>query len=350
MRRTAIVAALLLGVVGTLHAYTPSASGTGVTPVFQRWFNIQTSYLVNDQTTASLPNMAAGSDPLTAVARGFQAWEDVGPATIIANFAGLTQITNAASDGNNVVSFVDQSFSFNGALAVTLRFINPSTGQVGSADIIFNPNISWSTRDPGQGVFDVQQVGTHEAGHFFALDHSGLMNATMYATSGSQAQFERRLDPDDIAGLSDTYPRDSLTTDYGTITGRVTRLGANVFGGQVVAVELGSGRPVVSALTLRDGTYQIRGVPPGSYQLYVEPLDQPTSQGNVAGYWQSQTFTLFQSTIHGPLIEIEAGETGGRRRHRRAESGAGTEPAPDRSARARWRHPGDELADPDPPG
>ena len=47
------------------------------------------------------------------------------------------------------------------------------------------------------------------------------------------------------------------------------------------------GRPVVSALTLKNGSFEMVGVPPGSYYLYFEPIDGPFQQTHVSGYWQA---------------------------------------------------------------
>ena len=67
------------------------------------------------------------------------------------------------------------------------------------------------------------------------------------------------------------YGKSGWNAVYGSISGKVTSsLGQGVSMASVVALPM-TGQPV-SALTNPDGTYEIDGVPPGQYLLYVHPL------------------------------------------------------------------------------
>jgi len=302
--------ALTLFASGPAAAYTISAEGTGSEPVFTRWFIDSINYQINNQTSASLPNVAAGSDPLTAVARGFQAWNDVPTSRVQGNFQQLTSKSTNARDNVNLITFVDNTFAYNaGTLAVTLIWRFTSNGQIVEADMLFNPAVQWSTRDPGSNVFDVQQIAAHEGGHFFGLGHSAMNAATMFPYAADQVQLERVLDPDDIAAISELYPAESFATTCGTIEGQVTKNGAAVFGAQVVAVN-DQGRPVASAVSEKDGSYRISGLPEDSYQIYAEPIDGPMTQQNLGGYWTSTTFdTAFRTTLEASFINVLPGVT-----------------------------------------
>ena len=63
---------------------------------------------------------------------------------------------------------------------------------------------------------DVQNVVTHEAGHFFGLAHSSDPEATMLASAPTGEIKKRTLAADDIDGICNAYPPGSLpdTCDF----------------------------------------------------------------------------------------------------------------------------------------
>src|SRR5205085_2029458 len=81
----------------------------------------------------------------------------------------------------------------------------------------------------------------------------------------------RPLSADDIAGISVLYPTPAFLASTGTLRGRVRLNSAGVNLASVVA--MAPSGAVVSALTNPDGTYEIRGIPPGEgYLVYSHPL------------------------------------------------------------------------------
>ncbi len=119
----------------------------------------------------------------------------------------------------------------------------------------------------------------HEIGHALGLQHTYTAAAMSTAVSRATS-VAYPLDADDVAGISLLYPRAGYPVGYGSITGQVTMNGAGVHIASVVAL-LPNG-PAVSTLTLPDGTYEIDGLPPGNYWVYVHPLP-PTD--NILGPW-----------------------------------------------------------------
>src|SRR3984957_1025934 len=109
----------------------------------------------------------------------------------------------------------------------------------------------------------------HEMGHALGLQHT-FTSATMSTAVTRATSRARPLDADDIAGISMLYPQDAFPSAFGTITGTVTTSGQGLHLASVVAL-LPNGS-AVSSLTNPDGTYEIDGVPPGSYWVYVHPL------------------------------------------------------------------------------
>ena len=88
----------------------------------------------------------------------------------------------------------------------------------------------------------------------------------------------RSLEADDVASLSELYPEPSFTTTTGTITGTVTRCGTGepVLGANVRAINVANPTIQLTRVTgfdgRTDGSYTIHGVPPGDYDIVVEPL------------------------------------------------------------------------------
>ena len=88
----------------------------------------------------------------------------------------------------------------------------------------------------------------------------------------------RTLEADDRAALSELYPEPTFTTTTGTITGTVTRCGTGdpVLGANVRAINITNPAVQLTRVTgfdgRTDGSYTINGVPPGEYDVVVEPL------------------------------------------------------------------------------
>ena len=157
---------------------------------------------------------------------------------------------------------------------------------------------------------------THELGHSFGFNHSGVWGAMMFPFAPPPGQItgtrptaqspDAPLSDDDRTGLRVLYPDPSDSVHIGAISGRV--LPANplalpispagvtgIFPAQVVALDNATG----AVSRRRDGRLELRRSRPGairrrrfpcsdcrsgaaqSYQIYAEPLDGPVVLGNV---------------------------------------------------------------------
>ncbi len=153
----------------------------------------------------------------------------------------------------------------------------------------------------------------HELGHLIGLDHTqtGFEFAESVTSADNtsvpvmypilQWQGTRVLLRDDIAWVSWLYPTPEFRTTTGTITGKVLRAsGAPLLGANVVAVQvqdLGESRnervSVVSDFLVNsDGSFEIPGLTPGNYYVFVEPIDPGFIMGSSVGPYE-QRFTSF---------------------------------------------------------
>lgn len=274
-----------------------------------------------------------------SILKSFDVWTNVsGVALRPTSLAGLVPYTPPAgqspcssSDGLNTICFAQSAMFSAGVLAFTNTVTSdilgeqfpptalPSafTGEILDADVLFNPNVSFSTPSalPANPFsFDLESVLMHELGHFFGFGHSGVWGAMMFPFAPPAGTFngsrptlaapDAPLSDDDRAGLRVLYPDPSDTLHLGSIRGQIFPANplslagqsgvTGVFGAHVVAVDHATGAVATSTLggwscsgmgpVVFDGGYAIERLPVGrDYRIFVEPLDGPVTAGSVAG-------------------------------------------------------------------
>jgi hypothetical protein len=96
------------------------------------------------------------------------------------------------------------------AFAVTLVWNLVASGEIVDADMLINPTfarlaVCGDTCPRDAFTVDLQNVVTHEAGHFLGLAHSDVVGATMSRRAPAGETDKRSLEADDIAGLCAIY-------------------------------------------------------------------------------------------------------------------------------------------------
>lgn len=268
-----------------LLAYLKLGFQVGTRNVALHWESLPARFYV---TNAGVPNVSA-TQFQAAVSAAFATWDQVPSATFSGTFGGLTPAAPFDDDGMSVLGYAHRP-DLDRVLAATTFIVNTVTGEIVESDIFFNSAFPWSTAAAGEGNrYDVESIALHEIGHLLGLGHSALgetelragggrrviaAGAVMFPIAFSAGNIEgRALRPDDVAGVSDIYPDADFRSRTGTISGRVTKNGAGVFGAHVVAFNLQSGAMVGNFVLSADGTFAIAGLEPGPYAVRVEPLD-----------------------------------------------------------------------------
>jgi hypothetical protein len=230
MRRTA---AALLAFVCQLAAAHPAAAfcrlttdspsggdGCATTGIPLEWRRQCIEYSLTDTLVANGPALAEAR-AVTDLA--FEAWTEIECSSGRLPFS-LRQSAelgacsepeyNINGKNANTIIFVDdwaQRELPPAALGLTELWHEPNTGEIFDADMRINqsrgvPALCDQTCPPG--AFDLLNVMTHEAGHFFGLGHSDVPGATMLARASNGETEKRSLEDDDRAGACSIY--DSL--------------------------------------------------------------------------------------------------------------------------------------------
>ncbi|MCK6481956.1 MAG: matrixin family metalloprotease [Planctomycetes bacterium] len=266
-------------------------------------------------TAASAPNVVGGEITFyvdtasaedvtgeqfrTAVMAAIQSWEDVdGSALSFREDAARPATVKSASDKVNRMGFtpgVIPPFAFASAFAAT------SNNRIVDVDVVFNPDMTWSVQSPGvDAKADVQGVAAHEWGHGLGLDHVPLGRSTMFYAASYGSISLRSLEADDAASVVHAYPDGTEGTLYATISGDADIAGtADDRGVQVTAVDFVTGLPVVSAVSLSDGSFTLEGVPPGVYRLLASPLGTEKRDGGVYSDFWDGAATSFLPAVRG---------------------------------------------------
>ncbi len=262
---TLLVAAIGLASASPVIAFVQSRGSRGEC---LRWKSRSLSFVVNGAGANERPGGCPSDLATAAVERGFSAWPQTAQACTDMAFApaGTTSSRKALRDGQSVVLFRNRSCgslvppippdhpchavdaaedcpsafdcwdeALENVIATTSVSYVAGTGEILEADMEINAVDSAGTSgflmtcSDTAPATDIQNVVTHEAGHFLGLAHAcetttqppsidftlagcpGNTNPTMFPTSPPGEISKRSLEPDDAAGVCFLYPRGEPT-------------------------------------------------------------------------------------------------------------------------------------------
>lgn len=324
-RRTILSVVLVLLLAAPVHAFSPGMThptgSTAACPQKNRW--AASGFPVIWHMNPSLGPRIHGDSAAVGVMleASFATWTSAPNTVLMAQRGADTTLRDPALDGTNVLSLNPSQALGPGVLGITFVVTSdvageefpPGSGrhtefvgQIVDADILFNANENLAVPSAlgasecldasGNNIcYDLQSIAAHEIGHLFGLSHSAIWGALMWPFAPPAGNFQRALLADDQAGIASLYATASFASAAGQIAGRVVNaFGQPVFGAHVVAVNTTTGASVVGTVAagrcvngqyVYDGSYLVEGLDPGGYFVYAEPLDGPTSPGDLGAFF-----------------------------------------------------------------
>lgn len=162
----------------------------------------------------NVPTTIGAANAQVLITNAYNTWADIVGSKVAFNQGSNTTINSARRDSQNIVSWGRTSGT---ALAVTYTWYD-ADGVAQEIDTIMNKKFTWYWSDPatwatGQtcaysGVYDAQNILTHELGHTVGLDdvYTGeFVNNTMYGYGSKGETKKDTLTTGDIGGAQAIY-------------------------------------------------------------------------------------------------------------------------------------------------
>jgi len=170
-----------------------------------KWFGGGFTYYVN---TANTPTSVGSANFISAVQVSYQTWEDDPGSSVDLTYGGTTSGT---VDNHDQVPRVGWGPIGGSTIAYTHIWMTLGSGYtlpMDDADMVFDTTKSWSVTG-APGTYDVQNIGTHEAGHAIGLADlydSEDSEQTMFGYASTGETKKRTLEWGDRAGVAALYP------------------------------------------------------------------------------------------------------------------------------------------------
>lgn len=187
-------------------------------------WSIPVTYYINK---AGTPGTGATlEDTVAGVNAAFSTWEVDSRSYIDFNYGGTTELLPDTDlyDGYNVIGWGDLS-DYPGAIAVTTTWYLQGSGWIVDCDVVLSndSDLVWTQADIGDADpdtaplinglgydVDIQNIMTHEAGHWLQLNdlyETDAQEQTMYGYAGDGELKKRSLESGDEAGVRKIYPQ-----------------------------------------------------------------------------------------------------------------------------------------------
>ena len=168
------------------------------------WDSTLVPYLI-DSSGSGLDSTAVKS----VIEASFETWDTATSKTDVFADTGSTGTAGNLDATNGVNEICFREVSGSGTIAVTYIWYNRYTKAVTEVDTVFNTKYTWTISSTGvAGTMDLQNIATHEFGHWLVLNDLYTQPAaeqTMYGY-GSYAEIKKSiLESGDVAGIEKIY-------------------------------------------------------------------------------------------------------------------------------------------------
>ena len=196
-------------VITSLPAACSDPTSSAIVPAAGWKLQGNVTYRLNP---SSAPSSSLITNLPTIADNGFDTWSAAISGKITFTQGSNTSTNRQAYDGQNIISWGRLQ---SGALGVTYIRYYTSSGQVVDVDTILNKRYTWSWTDPTTATtcgvantYDVQDILTHEQGHWMGLDDTydvSYQNNTMYGYGSTNEIKKDTLTAGDISGVQTIY-------------------------------------------------------------------------------------------------------------------------------------------------
>lgn len=307
---------------GTAYQFVNSITPDGRT-VQLKWGpnEIPVVYHVNNSQPGDMSLDAA----VTTFQTSFNTWQAIESSSITFQYGGTTAAEPFVFfDFISTLGFLtDPDLEGSGILGATNWVFVTDTGEIVESDIFFNDFFRWSVSANGTpGRYDLESTATHEIGHFLGLGHSHTVVTETTGLRRTVVEGSSMMNPfaypagniigrtpvaDDIAGISALYPSGGFNAANGTISGKVTKNGQDVFGAYVNAYNPFTDT-MAGMFTDRDGNYRLAGLKAGPHIVRVNPITDPMSPEDF-GFPERLVDMDFEDEFYLERAEVIAGQT-----------------------------------------
>ena len=279
---------------------------------FSAWQNVTTSLLHFYKTVNALPVDFTGSNYESAINQ-------------------LPAGTNPIifDDDGSIIDLLMGSGSKSHYLGLTSTQSNRRTNQLTGAQIIFNGDYlkknNWTRQQFLATVL-------HELGHFCGLDHTqhsreiansevaenNVYVSVMYPTSTSGESYRGQLSFDDKISISNLYPSAFHLNSTGKISGTVRRGNSELPGVNIIVRDINKPNERVAAVVTgtyanQSGSYELAGLPEGTYEVMVEAIDSNfTGASSVGQYAKTSSDLSFINPVVSRFYNTGASTSVGR--------------------------------------
>ncbi|NQT07548.1 matrixin family metalloprotease [Candidatus Bathyarchaeota archaeon] len=142
---------------------------------------------------------------LGVIETSFETWDDETATELF--FVGVQrEVTAGFLDDTNALSY--GNYPTSGVIAVTYIWYYGYTGEIVEVDTLFDTDYTWGDATFDPTVMDLQNIATHEFGHWLLLHdlyNRPARTQTMYGYSTYGETIKRTLESGDIAGIQEIY-------------------------------------------------------------------------------------------------------------------------------------------------